>query len=254
MADNLTYLVTGSNRGIGRQIAADLVLRPATTVVATVRDPESNTSQSLTTLPTAAGSRLVVVPLDANREDVGHETLRRRLGDNDVGRLDVIVANAAAPALGSVLQTEATVARHCLEVNSIGLLRLFQACWPLLERSDPARGGKKFVLVTSSIASIQGLETEDFPLTAYGMSKAAANWLAKKISVEFRDNGLMVGVIHPGWVKTDMGQALADAIGAKQPPPLTVEHSARCVVEQVDGLCPETTGRFVSFDGQQLPW
>ncbi|RDA94635.1 hypothetical protein CP533_2395 [Ophiocordyceps camponoti-saundersi (nom. inval.)] len=253
MTGTLTYLVTGANRGIGRQIVTDLVLRPDTTVVATVRDPDSTTSQSLRALPTAAGSRLVVVPLDATRDDMAHETLPQRLQENKVGRLDVVVANAAAPALGSVLQTEAAKARHCLEVNSIGLLRLFQACWPLLERSDPASGGKRFVLVTSSVASIQGLETEDFPLTAYGMSKAAANWLAKKISVEFRDKGLLVGIIHPGWVQTDMGQALADAVGAEQPP-TTVEESARCVMELVSRLSPETTGNFVSFDGQQLPW
>ncbi|RCI16429.1 hypothetical protein L249_3120 [Ophiocordyceps polyrhachis-furcata BCC 54312] len=253
MADSLTYLVTGANRGIGRQLVADLVLRPDTTVVATVRDPDSGTSQSLSALPTAAGSRLVVVPLDATREEMAHETLPQRLQENKVERLDVVVANAAAPALGSVLQTKAASARHCLEVNSIGLLRLFQACWPLLENSDGSSGGKRLVLMTSSVASIQGLETEDFPLTAYGMSKAAANWLAKKISVEFRDKGLLVGIIHPGWVQTDMGQALADHVGAEKPP-MTVEESARCVMDQVSRLSAETTGNLISFDGQQLPW
>ncbi len=53
--------------------------------------------------------------------------------------------------------------------------------------------------MSSSVGSIAGQETESFPSTAYGMSKAAANWLAKKASIEFRGEGLVVGVLHPGY-------------------------------------------------------
>ncbi|PHH80192.1 hypothetical protein CDD80_2563 [Ophiocordyceps camponoti-rufipedis] len=265
MAGNLTYLITGSNRGIGRQIVADLLLRPATTVVATARDSDSSTSRSLGTLPTAAGSRLVVVPLDGSREDTGHETLRQRLKNKDIGRLDVVVANAGIADIGFVLQTEATEARECFEVNSLGVLRLFQACWPLMEQSDPTSGGNKFVLITSFVGSIGGLGLKEpmakfnllpvaeFGWTAYGMSKASANWLARKISFEFRDKGLLVGVINPGCVNTDMTQRLANKAGV-EPLCMPVEHSSRCVLEQVDRLCPDTSGKFLNFDGEEIPW
>lgn len=75
-------------------------------------------------------------------------------------------------------------------------MKLFRATWPLLEGS--ARGKKKFVLISSSVGSIGSLGEESFPSMAYGMSKAAANWFAKKLSVEFKEQGLLVGIVHPG--------------------------------------------------------
>ena len=59
---------------------------------------------------------------------------------------------------------------------------------------------KKFILITSSVGSIASLPHENLPSTAYGMSKAAANWFAKKVSVEFAERGLVVGIFHPGYV------------------------------------------------------
>jgi norsolorinic acid ketoreductase len=73
-------------------------------------------------------------------------------------------------------------------------VKLFQATWPLLETSTV----KKFVMVSSSVGSIASLGMESFPSTAYGMSKAAVNWFGKKLSVEFKEKGLVVGVVHPG--------------------------------------------------------
>jgi NAD(P)-dependent dehydrogenase (short-subunit alcohol dehydrogenase family) len=82
------------------------------------------------------------------------------------------------------------------EVNAVGTAELFRVCWPLLERSE--KEIKKFVMVSSSVGSIGTLAEENFPATAYGMSKAAANWWARKVSLDFRENGLAVGILHPG--------------------------------------------------------
>ncbi|KAM4060823.1 short chain dehydrogenase [Hirsutella rhossiliensis] len=257
MADNWTYLITGSNRGIGKQMVADLLIRPATTVVATVRNPSASTSQSLKALPTAAGSRLAILAVDEDTPEIGYSSIPKRAAEAGIDRVDVAVANAGASgSFDWVLETDPEEVRRCFEVNSIGPFKLFQACWPLLDRSDPALGpgGKKFVLVTSFVGSIAGLEAESFPSAAYGMSKAGANWMAKKMSVEFKDRGLKVGIIHPGWVRTDMGQSLADAVGLEQPP-MTIEDSSRLVLEQIDKLSFDTThGKFINFDGQELPW
>ncbi|PHH92969.1 hypothetical protein CDD83_3127 [Cordyceps sp. RAO-2017] len=266
---------------VNMQIAADLLLRPKTRVIATVRDPASDTSRSLATLPAADGSELVVFPVNDEVQGIGYKTIQERAEKAGINHLDVVVANAGASSgYDSVLATQGDAARACFEVNSIGPLKLFQACWPLLEKRGPAEAvDKKFILMSSFIGSIQGLETEDFPTAAYGMSKAAANWLAKKISVEFKEKGLAVAAIHPGWARTEMGQSFADALGVEQPP-MTVEFSAARVIEQVravepasvdvcgerasemdvltsykmDKLCLETTGNFVSFDGRPLAW
>ncbi len=57
---------------------------------------------------------------------------------------------------------------------------------------------KKFILITSSMGSITVLEQEILPGVTYGMSKAPANWFAKKVSVDFKEKGLVVGILHPG--------------------------------------------------------
>lgn len=57
---------------------------------------------------------------------------------------------------------------------------------------------KNFILITSSVGSIGGLEEEGFPSLSYGISKAGANWFAKKLHGEFHEGGLGVGIVHPG--------------------------------------------------------
>ena len=175
-------------------MAAGLLLRPRTLVIATVRDDSSETAQSLSSLPTGADSKLVVLALLDEDPKFGYDTLRHRL-EAISQRIDVVIANAGTtPAMKGVLDTPVDDLGHCFAVNSVGPFKLFKASWPFLERSDD----RKFVLISSSMGSIAGLDEEDMPGLAYGMSKAAANYLAKKISVGFKDKGLAVGIIHPG--------------------------------------------------------
>jgi NAD(P)-dependent dehydrogenase (short-subunit alcohol dehydrogenase family) len=108
-------------------------------------------------------------------------------------------------SLRGVLDTDPEVDMlRDFEVNAVGPARLFRAVWPLLEGGGGAGGEataagreKRFVLITSSLGSIGTLDVESMPGVAYGMSKAAANWWAKKVSVELKGR-LVVGIIHPG--------------------------------------------------------
>jgi norsolorinic acid ketoreductase len=179
---------------------AELLTRPSTTVIATVRDPQSDTAVSLPNLPQADGSKLFVVPLDDDNKMRDYSTLSQSLHDNGLDYVDVIIANAGnSGGFKSILETKPENLMADFNVNAVGVLKLFQTCWPCLAKSDAGDiKRKKFVLITSSVGSIAGLEEEGFPSTSYGMSKAAANWLAKKISMEFKTEGLKVGIIHPG--------------------------------------------------------
>ncbi|KAK3378811.1 hypothetical protein B0T24DRAFT_610042 [Lasiosphaeria ovina] len=277
MSENTVYLVTGTNRGIGLAMVTILLQRPHTTVVATSRRPpqqqqHSASSSSATSipddLPAHATSTLVRVLLDDSDAAISSATLRDRLRDaHNIARLDVVVANAGTSSgFRDILATDPGYdLLHDFAINAAGPAKLFRAVWPLLDPavSGGGRGGvdegkgeerrPKFVLITSSLGSIGCLDEESMPSTAYGMSKAAANWFAKKLSVEFHDRGLLVGIIHPGFVKTSMGQAVADAIGMKEPP-MSVEDSAKGVIEQIDTLTPEKSGQFLRFDGGKMPW
>ncbi|KAL2193631.1 hypothetical protein P885DRAFT_72019 [Corynascus similis CBS 632.67] len=271
MSDNTVYLITGANRGIGLAVVTLLLSRPNTTVVATSRrpapslDPATFATEGKKIHPS---SRLIPVLLDdgapgAERDDnTSSDTLATRLRDeHGVAALDVVVANAGgSTAIGDVLTTDPDEMVRDFAVNAAGTARLFQAVWPLLEAkedtaADGAKAGwerKKFVYISSTLGSIGILERESMPGIGYGMSKVAANWYVHKISVELKGR-LVAGVLHPGWVKTELGQLLADAIGYKEPP-MTVEESARHVVEQIDNWTPEKSGQFLAYNGTLLPW
>ncbi|KAK0643378.1 hypothetical protein B0T16DRAFT_180869 [Cercophora newfieldiana] len=245
MADRTVYLITGGNRGIGLHLGILLGQRENITVITTSRKP----SQSMIAVhPT---SQHIEILLDEADAAISSATLAERLAsEHGIVRLDVVIANAATSSgFKPILDTEPDDLLHDFTVNTVGPAKLFRATWPLLEGSPD----KKFVLISSSVGSITGLGQESFPITAYGVSKAGANWFARKLSLELKEKGLLVGVVHPGWVKTAMGQGLADAVGFPEPP-TNVEDSARGVLDQIDQLSLETSGKFLNFDGTEIPW
>jgi len=167
-----------------------LLQRPNVTVVHTARKPTTDRTAAHPT------SRFIHFLLDEADPAISSATLAARLREeHGIDRLDVVVANAGASSgFKGVLETEPEDVLSDFETNAVGVVKLFRATWPLLQKGTQ----KKFVLISSSVASIATLERESLPCTAYGMSKAAANWFAKKLSAEFKEQGLSVGIIHPG--------------------------------------------------------
>jgi norsolorinic acid ketoreductase len=80
--------------------------------------------------------------------------------------------------------------RHCFEVNTLGPLKLFQAAWPLLQKSK----SPQFVVMSSYLGSIG--EAGSAPCAAYGVSKAAVNYLTSKIAKEYPQ--VIAVAMHPG--------------------------------------------------------
>ena len=125
-----------------------------------------------------------------------YTALPAALAAQGVTALDVVIANAgAASGWHAVLGTTPEDAAADMDVNAAGPLRLFQAAWPLLQARGP---GAKIVFMGSSLGSIGGLEQESLTGVGYGMAKAAVHYLAKKIAVDFKAEGLVVGILHPG--------------------------------------------------------
>jgi len=184
--------------GIGREITRQLLLRPTTTVVATVRNPADPTAASLPALPTGPDSTLVLVQL---AEPADYAALAPTLAARGITTIDVAVANAgAATGFHTVLTTTPDDAAADMAVNAAAPLRLFQTVWPLLRPASG--GGGKMVFMSSSLGSIAGLDEESLTGVGYGMGKAALNFLAKKIAVDLKGEGVVVGILHPGYVVT----------------------------------------------------
>lgn len=91
MSTNTVYLITGANRGIGKGLVAALLVRPSTTIIAAVRDTESSTSKSLSSLPTGQGSKIVLAKIDSS----DHTTPAKAIeGLQGIDKIDVVIANA----------------------------------------------------------------------------------------------------------------------------------------------------------------
>lgn len=163
---------------------------------------------SLPSLAVADGSKLLILALNGREPPIGSGSLAERLHNQGIDHLDVVVSNAGGSlAFRPVLEAKPDELLDDYETNVLAPLGLFQACWPLLKKSDgsdPRR--KKFIYVSSTTGSIGVQMMEHFPSTGYGASKAAGNWLAVAIALEHKQDGLKTGIFHPGYVVSRLRQ------------------------------------------------
>jgi norsolorinic acid ketoreductase len=249
-----TYFITGANRGIGKGFTSTLLQRPHTTVVAAVRDVAKSTP-ILNSLPKAADSKLIVVKLDSQVESDAADAVLQLQKDHGITSLDVVIANAGIAHSGSTIaENSAEAVREHFNVNTIGPILLFQAVKPLLKESK--NGNPIFFAISTLIGSIGGQDAlAGFPaqFSPYGASKAALNWVIRRI--HFEESWLTAFVFHPGLVLTDMAASFASAgtdpvsLGA-----ITVEVSVDGMLKVVDSASREISGTFRNYDGTTLPW
>lgn len=168
--------------------------RPHTTVIGTVRDPSAPASKALHDLPKAEGSRIIVVKIESTSDTDALEAIKS-LSTHDIDHIDIVIANAgifSISAFQRVSEMKTSDLLHHFDVNAAGPVRLFQAVLPLLEKA----AAPIFMAVFTAVSSIAGLEYIPFPLSSYGASKAALNYLVRKI--HFENEGLIAFAIHPG--------------------------------------------------------
>jgi NAD(P)-dependent dehydrogenase (short-subunit alcohol dehydrogenase family) len=187
-------LVTGANRGIGQELARQLVLR-GDTVVLTARDL-AKAERTAATLPDR--QRVLARRLDvtdpATIEQVAADLDRRH------GRLDVLVNNAAIhyDTWQQASTADLQVVREALEANLLGAWQTSLTFLPLLRAS----GHGRIVNVSSEAGSLASMNGGP---PAYNVSKAALNALTRLLAGELRRDRILVNAVCPGWVATDMG-------------------------------------------------
>ncbi len=232
-----TVLVTGANRGIGLELVKEF-LRREYDVLATCRSPAN--ADALTDLQRAAGSIGSESGLDVLTLDVADSASISACAQALGGRtIDVLVNNAG------VMKREAGIAdidyEHWLQafsINTLAPMRLAGTLKPnLLTASCP-----RVATVSSQMGSISRGRAG---CVAYRSSKAAVNMAMRSLADEWREDGITVCTLHPGWVRTDMGGSDAD---------LTPEQSAADLVCLIAGLDMAKTGSFLNHDGTVMPW
>ncbi|MCU7820567.1 SDR family oxidoreductase [Kitasatospora sp. DSM 101779] len=189
-------LVTGGNRGIGRETARQLAgLGHA--VLLSARHPE-DAERAVADLAPGVPGTLLPCRLDVtDADDV--RTLARRV-EEEFGHLDVLVNNAAInyDTARRAASVDLDEVRQTLETNLFGAWRTTQAFLPLLRRSPHPR-----VVNVSSESGSLALMSGGTP--AYGVSKAALNALTRKLADELSAERILVNAVCPGWIATDMG-------------------------------------------------
>lgn len=227
-----TVLISGANRGLGLEFARQH-LAAGDKVVAGARDP--GRAEELRALP--GQDRLEIHALDV-ADEASVEAFRSAVGGQPI---DLLIANAGVwggdrqDRLGA-LDYEAWM--NTFAVNALGPVRLAEAFV-----DNVARGrDRKMVAITSRMGS-----TADSSGGAliYRSSKAALNNAWRNIALELKGRKIACFAVHPGWVQTDIGGARA---------PLTPEQAVSALRARIDQWSMADSGRFLSWDGGELPW
>jgi NAD(P)-dependent dehydrogenase (short-subunit alcohol dehydrogenase family) len=190
-------LVTGGNRGIGREVCRQLAHR-GMTVLLGARDATKGATAAAELA--AAGSD--VRPLTLDVADPASIAAAVAWLEVTFGRLDVLVNNAAIhyDTWQRASDPDFAIVEEALTTNTLGPWRLSVACLPLLRRSAHPR----IVNVSSGAGALDDL-TGGTP--AYSLSKAALNALTLMLAGDLRGTPVKINAVCPGWVATEMGGA-----------------------------------------------
>jgi NAD(P)-dependent dehydrogenase (short-subunit alcohol dehydrogenase family) len=226
--DGRVVVVTGANRGLGREVARQCAARGDTVVLGS-RDLDAGRR---------AAREIGAVPMALDVTDPAGLAAAAQEVERAVGRVDVLVNNAAVhyDTGQNAVDVDLAVVRQAIETNVLGAWQTTLAFLPLLKSSAHPR----VVMVSSeggSLASMGG------GTPAYSVSKAALNALTRVLAGDLRRAGVLVNAVCPGWTATDMGG----------PGGRPVAEGARSVLWAVDLLDGGPTGTFTR-DGQPLRW
>ncbi len=225
-----TVLITGASRGLGleftRQYAAD-----GWRVVAACRDP-------------AAAKDLAAVKGDVSIEtlDVDDPAQVSALAKKLSGEpIDILINNAGiyGPKGQNRDNVDYDAWGRVFRTNTMSPLAVSAAF-----AANVAHGGQKKIVTLSSIMGsiAENDSSGDF---IYRSSKAAMNAVMKSLAGDLKSEGITVTVVHPGWVRTDMGGPEA-AIEATE--------SVTGMRAVIAGLKESDSGHFFNYDGTEIPW
>ena len=241
MQNKPVALVTGANKGIGKEIARQLGAQGLTVLVG-ARDLRRG-EEAATELK-ASGANSHAVRLDVTDEASIAEAARRI--EEEFGGLDVLVNNAAI-AQDSVPPSQLDMAtlRRTFETNVFGGVAVTQAMLPMLRKSSAGR----IVNLSSGLASLAQNSDPNWAfdsvnLLAYNSSKTALNAVTVQFAKELRDTPIKVNAADPGYTATDMN----GHSGTR-----TVEQGATAAVRLATLLDNGPTGSFFDEDGV-VPW
>ena len=222
-----TIMITGASRGLGLEFARQFYNEECK-VIATCRNPKN------------ANELNAIGDIDIHSLDVTDDKSVANLADKLRGEnIDILINNAGVIGQRDGFgRLDYDIWAETMDTNVFGPMRVAEAFRDNVMNSEK----KQMIFITSRMGSI----TEAVPNAyVYRSSKAALNMAVKCLSVELEQQGLIAVLFHPGHVQTDMGGQAA---------PVTPQKSIEGMKNQIVALTRDDNGRFLSYDGRQIPW
>jgi NAD(P)-dependent dehydrogenase (short-subunit alcohol dehydrogenase family) len=223
--------ITGAGRGIGLELVKQYA-GAGDRVYALCRSPKK--ADELNELAAASGGKVSVHAMDVG-DDASVKAAAAATGD---GPVDVLL-NVAGVVGGEKQGLEDQAWgdwQDAFNVMTIGPLRVMQAFLPRLGH------GGKIINITSQLAA------STWPYGgyyAYGAAKAGLNRMMRSVALDVKDRGIVVGLVHPGWVQTDMGGAAAE---------ITPQESASGIRQITADWTLDESGDFKKWNGETHAW
>lgn len=218
-----TYAITGTNRGIGLQLA---------------RKAQADGHRVIALCRTASDALKETGVEIHEGIDVGDDGVTETLAKAFDGQsIDVLINNAGLLRRETLSNLDLDGIRSQFEINALGPLRVTKGLLGSLG------SGAKVAIVTSRMGSIA--DNTSGGAYGYRMSKTAVNMAGVSLAHDLKGDGVAVMLVHPGFVRTEMtgGNGM-----------ITAEESAAGILARIDGLTLEKTGTFWHQNGEALPW
>ena len=229
----INVLITGANRGLGLGFVKKYLEKNAN-VLCTTRDISG--SKELLECKERYPNNIEIFELDLLKEN-GAKTLANQLNGMPI---DILINNAG---VGSSNQHfEAVSSKPWLEVLKVNLIAPLIITQSLIENVKMS-SAKKIYFLSSQLGSIG--DNTSGGMYIYRSSKTGLNQVVRSLSVDLKPKGITVVSLHPGWVKTDMGGPNA---------PVSIDKSIEGMTKVIDRTDIKDTGRFLNYDGKELPW
>ncbi len=201
---NRTWLITGINRGLGRDLAEALLQR-GDRVAGTARK-----AAELDGLKAMHGEQLWTAALDLTDAGAIRSVVDRAFAD--LGRIDVVVNNAGSGLVGAVEECTEEQIRHVLDTNLLGSILMVKAALPHLR----AQGGGRILQVSSALGqfALPGI-------SLYVASKWGIEGFIESTAQDVAPFGIEATIFEPGQIRTDFGMtaALSPALAAYEGTP-----------------------------------